>query len=277
MAYYEYKRVSTKSQTEKYGLEVQADEIKKYCAEKNIDLSGEYTDGGISGATDDMDDELTRPGLNELLSILQKGDKIIVLNTSRLWRNDTSKVIIRRELMKVGADVISIEQPTYSIYSKDPNDFLINSILEILDMYDKMLIVRKLYNGRRVKAVKAGAKACGSAPIGYKWHDREIEIDIEKFEIVIDIFVSYVNLRSLTRLAEYCKGKGYKSLQGNDFSKQALKHILTNDFYVGISTFGGVKSNGTQPTFITADLFNEVQEIMGKPTVKVRNMNERME
>ena len=267
MAYYKYKRVSTKSQTEKYGLEVQEEMVEKYCSENNIDLSGEYTDGGISGATDDMEDELTRPGLNELLSVLQKGDKIIVLNTSRLWRNDTSKVIIRRELMKVGADVISVEQPTYSIYSKDPNDFLINSILEILDMYDKMLIVRKLYNGRRVKAIKAGTKACGSAPIGYKWSDREIEIDVEKSETVIDIFVSFLRLRSLTRLAEYCKEKGYKSLQGNDFSKQALKHILTNDFYVGISTFGGVKSKGTQPVFISIDLFNEVQGIMGRPSV----------
>ena len=267
MAYYKYKRVSTKSQTEKYGLEVQEEEVAKYCAANNIELSGEYTDGGISGATDDMEDELTRPGLNELMSVLQKGDKIIVLNTSRLWRNDTSKVIIRRELIKVGADVISVEQPTYSIYSKDPNDFLINSILEILDMYDKMLIVRKLYNGRRVKAIKTGTKACGSAPIGYKWNDREIEIDIEKSEIVIDIFVSYVRLRSLTRLAEYCKEKGYQSSQGNDFSKQALRHILTNDFYVGISTFGGVKSKGTQPTFITAELFNAAQEIMGRPTI----------
>lgn len=274
MAYYKYKRVSTKVQTEKYGLEVQEEEISKYCTSNNIDLSGEYTDGGISGATDDMEDELTRPGLNELLSVLQKGDKIIVLNTSRLWRNDTSKVIIRRELMKAGADVISIEQPTYSIYSKDPNDFLINSILETLDMYDKMLIVRKLYNGRRVKAIKAGSKACGSAPIGYKWSDREIEIDIEKSEVVIDIFISFIRIRSLTRLAEYCKEKGYKSLQGNDFSKQSLKHILTNDFYVGVSTFGGMKSKGTQPTFITDELFNEVQVIMGRPTkIKIERYN----
>jgi DNA invertase Pin-like site-specific DNA recombinase len=268
MAYYKYKRVSTKSQTEKYGLEVQEETVEKYCAENNIELCGEYMDGGISGATDDMDDELTRPGLNELLSVLQKGDKIIVLNTSRLWRNDTSKVIIRRELMKSGADVISVEQPTYSIYSKDPNDFLINSILEILDMYDKMLIVRKLYNGRRVKAIKAGTKACGSAPIGYKWSDRDIEVDVANSEIVIDIFVSFLRLHSLTRLSEYCKKKGYKTLHGNDFSKQALRHILTNDFYAGVSTFGGVKSKGTQPVFISIDLFNEVQKIMGKDIIQ---------
>lgn len=42
--------------------------------------------------------------------------------------------------------------------------------------------------------------------------------------------ISYIRIYSLTRLAEYCKKKGYKTLQGNDFSKQALKSILTNDF-----------------------------------------------
>ena len=269
MAYYKYKLVSTKSQTEKYGLEVQEEQIAQYCSKNSLDLSGEYIDGGISGATDDMDDELTRPGLNELLSVLKKGDKIIVLNTSRLWRNDTSKVIIRRELMKVGADVISVEQPTYSIYSKDPNDFLINSILEILDMYDKMLIVRKLYNGRRVKAIKSGSKACGSAPIGYKWIDRKIDIDIERAEIVLDIFISFIRLRSLSRLVDYCKAKGYKTLKGNDFSKQALRVILINDFYIGICTFGGVKTKGTHPVFITLEIFNTVRVIMGLPTVEM--------
>lgn len=68
---------------------------------------------------------------------------------------------------------------------------------------------------------------------------------------------------SLTRLAEYCKERGYQSLQGNDFSKQALRHILTNDFYVGVSTFGGEKSTGTQPTFITIE-FDSIE-----PTVRI--------
>ncbi len=40
MAYYKHKRVSTKSQTEKYGLEVQDEEVAKYCAANNIELSG---------------------------------------------------------------------------------------------------------------------------------------------------------------------------------------------------------------------------------------------
>ncbi|TDX89751.1 UNVERIFIED_CONTAM: hypothetical protein BJ099_1369 [Lysinibacillus xylanilyticus] len=49
--------------------------------------------------------------------------QVIVLNTSRLWRSDMAKVLIQRELKKYNADVKAIEQPNYSIYTHEPNDF----------------------------------------------------------------------------------------------------------------------------------------------------------
>lgn len=261
MKYYGYYRVSTGTQVEKgQGLSTQYDGIDGWAATNNVEIAAYFHDDGVSGTI------LERDGLTELLSVLSKGDYIVVLNTSRLWRDDFVKAMVQHTLKKIGANIISIEQPTYSIYTKDPAEFLTNGILELLDQYTRLEVNMKLAKGRRTKALH-GTKACGSAPIGYKWSDREIGIDVEKSEVVIDIFTSFVRIRSLTRLSEYCKEKGYQSLQGNNFSKQALRHILTNDFYVGISTFGGVKSKGTQPTFITVEMFNEVQTIMGKPTI----------
>ncbi len=52
----------------------------------------------------------------------------------------TVKVLVHRELKKAKSDVIIIEQPNYSIYSKDPNDFLINGMIELLDQYERMSI-----------------------------------------------------------------------------------------------------------------------------------------
>ncbi|MCY9136852.1 hypothetical protein MOE66_19915 [Bacillus atrophaeus] len=85
------------------------------------------------------------------------------MNTSRLWRADNAKVMIKRQLMKDSARVSSIEQPTYSIYDRDPNDFLLNGMMELLDQYDRLSINMKLANGRRQKA-KGGTKACGNPP-----------------------------------------------------------------------------------------------------------------
>ena len=185
MKYYGYGRVSTETQAEKgYGLDVQEQSIRKYAADNGITLDGLYVDAGISGNMKDTDDDSAiskREGLMELLAMLEEGDVVIVLNTSRLWRSDMTKAIIRRELLKRGAKLVSIEQPKYDLYTKDPNDYLINAIMEALDVYERMSISMKLARGRTVKA-KGGDKPAGVCPIGYRYSadKKSVEVDPEE-------------------------------------------------------------------------------------------------
>jgi DNA invertase Pin-like site-specific DNA recombinase len=229
----------------------------EYCKQNNIELSGVFEDLGISGTVTD------RPGLLDLLNTIEKDDKILVLNTSRLWRDDNAKIIIRQQIMKSGAHVMSIAQPTYDIYTKDPNEFLINSIMELLDQYDRMAIAMKMSKGRRAKA-KKGEKACGLAPIGYKWINADIVTDNQAADIVKDIFNAYVNLNSLQKVADYCTAKGYKTSRGNNYSKATLKKMLNNDFYIGIVTHNGNKTKGVHTPIIDRGLFDKVQSLLTK-------------
>lgn len=262
MAIYAYYRVSTKTQAEKNGTEMQKDVIKKYCDENNITLDGIFEDDGISGAMDDMEDSIAREGLINLFSTIQNGDKIIIQNTSRLWRSDTAKVVIRREIKKAGASLISVEQPTYDIYKKDPTDFLLNGILELLDEYDKISISVKLAKGRKARA-KTGNKPCGTAPIGYRWNGNKIEIDYNNHLIVKDIFDMCVECGgNLSLIMRKCMEKGYKTTRGKDFSVQAVKNILTNDFYIGIVTHAGNKINGEHRPIIEKSVFDTANEIL---------------
>ena len=122
-----YVRVSTEGQVrEGYSLTYQVEEIERYCIENKLQLLHIYEDKGISGAKVDEDGlTVEREGLQELLSDMayHQVSKVIVLNTSRLWRSDMAKVLIQRELKKHKVDVKAIEQPNYSIYTHDPNDF----------------------------------------------------------------------------------------------------------------------------------------------------------
>ena len=252
---YAYYRVSTQTQAERNSTSMQIDVVTKYAETNGIEIADSFSDEGVSGTI------LERPGMMGLLSTLEKGDKVIVQNTSRLWRSDTVKVMLRKELEKVGADVISIEQPTYSIYSKDPNDFLINSIFEILDQYEKMQISLKLYKGRKAKSYK-GNKSCGVAPYGYKWDNANIVIDYNNNLVVQDIFLQYTLCKSLSTLEEICNAKGYRTNRGCKFSKKTLANILHNDFYIGYVTYAGSKKMGNHKPIIEQDLFNQVQAIM---------------
>jgi DNA invertase Pin-like site-specific DNA recombinase len=155
-----YVRVSTQGQVKDgYSLGYQVEEIQRYCARHNLELLDIYKDEGISGAKVD-EDELTieREGLQEMLSDLKWRDVkyIVVLNTSRLWRADMVKVLIQRELKRHKVDVKAIEQPQYSIYAHDPNDFLVNGMMELLDQYQRLEIALKLSRGRRKKAQEGG-------------------------------------------------------------------------------------------------------------------------
>lgn len=261
MATYAYYRVSTQSQVEANGTEMQQYVVENYCKENNIELDHIFQDEGISGNMDDLDDDLKRDGMLSMLAELNNGDLVIVQNTARLWRSDTAKVMIRREIKRAGANLYSIEQPTYDIYKKEPNDFLVNSIMEILDEYDRMTIALKLAKGRKARA-NNGYKPCGNAPYGYRWIGNEIEIDYNNNLIVKDIFEKYAELKSLEKLKNYCISCGYKTATGKDFSKQALKNIIENDFYVGIVTYAGKKMSGEHKPIVNRKLFDLANEIL---------------
>lgn len=261
MAIYAYYRVSTQSQVEKNSTAMQKAVVEKYCQDNGIVIDQCFSDEGISGAMNYSDDDITREGVVTLLSKLNPGDKIIVQNTSRLWRSDMAKAMILHKVTKAKAYVISVEQPTYDIYSKDPNNILLNGIMELLDQYEKLSIAMKLAKGRRTKADK-GCKPCGIAPYGYRWERGNIVADNDSTQVVKDIFARYIEFGSLSKLKSYCDSRGYRSSRGREFTRMALKNIINNDFYIGVITYDGKKTKGAHPVFLDESLYEQANAIL---------------
>ena len=267
--YVGYCRVSTQTQSEKgYGLETQEREIEKYAQAHSIELTQMFRDAGISGNIKDTDDDDAinkREALMEMLSILEEGDTVIILNTSRLWRSDMTKAIIRRELLKRGAHVYSIEQPKYDIYSKDPNDYLINAIMEALDVYERMSISLKLARGRTVKA-KAGDKPAGLAPFGYRYSadKKHIEQDPEEAPVVRAMFSEGQKGKSLHQIADYLNAQGIKTRRGKEWSAGNVQVILRNRFYVGELLHQGKPIKGNHESIVSKVQFGKVSAQLDK-------------
>lgn len=257
MKYYAYYRVSTESQVEKNGIQMQIDVVTRYAAEHGIEIAGVFKDEGISGTKED------REGLYELLATMEDGDKVIVQNTSRLWREDNVKVFVHRALKKIHGDVLSVENERYTIYKKDPQDKFFNAIMEALDELDRDMIAMKLAKGRKAKA-RRGGKSCGIAPYGYKWNGRDVvpnEENADRVEKMFRVFnASYGNYNAVVR---HCKEEGWKTTRGNEFTIPAVKTILSNEFYIGIVKWNGMKSHGTHTPIVAECVFQKAQEYIG--------------
>ncbi|MCF8564687.1 recombinase family protein [Alicyclobacillus tolerans] len=248
-----YVRVSTLTQLEKgHGIKTQEEAIIDYCHKNGLELVKLFRDEGVSGTV------VNREGLTDVLGGLQEIKKVVVLNTSRLWRSDTVRVLVHREMKRFGADIYSIEQPTYSIYTKDPNDFLINGMMELLDQYERMSIAMKLSKGRRTK-VKNGMKGCGKAPLGYRWQSANIEVDETNASTVRLMFLKYLEFRSVDRLITYLNEHGVTTPKGMPFRKQSIIDILKNDFYKGILRHGDLILEGDHTPLVNAVVFGKVQ------------------
>ena len=253
--YYAYYRCSTETQMERNGLQMQEEVISRYAESHGVEIRDSFCDKGISGTTYERD------GLLDLLTTVESGDRIVVQNTSRLWRDDITKVMIQKELRTKGVDVVSVEQPNYTINSKDPNDFFVNSLMELLDQYERLTIAMKLAKGRRAKA-NTGKKPCGVCPLGYRWEDGEIVIDYNNNLIVKDIFIAYTEMKSLQKVKEYCEERGYKSSRGKEIGKSSIKTILNNDFYIGMVRYGAESKEGTHEPIIDKELFEKANKLL---------------
>lgn len=267
--FYAYYRVSTETQAEKGGgLETQRQNIAKYCYEHGIELAGEYTDAGISGAVKDTDDDdaiSKRPALVEMLATLTEGDTVIVMNSSRLWRSDTAKVIIRRELMKKKAKLITLENLRYDLYAKNPNDRFMDGIMELMDEWERLSIALKLAKGRTAKA-RLGDKPAGITPTGYKYSDdkKHIVIDEEEAKTVRQIFTLAQSGKSLRQIADELNRQGIPTKHNRQWSQGTVSKVLNNRFYIGELQHQGKTIQGNHQPIISRVQFGKCQSQLKK-------------
>lgn len=260
-----YVRVSAEDQLVEYNLTTQVDKIETYCKKNEWTLVHIFRDIAVSHDGDPTFIEVDRKGLHSMVAALSeiKIDYIVTYDTSRLWRNDITKVILHKELKKSSVDIRSIEEPAYSVRNTDPNDFL---MMELLDQYDRYSFNRKLQKGKRNSIVPRlfGGKSC---PMGYKVNhisgNSIVEIDIEKAEIIELIFTKFLEIKSVPKVKDYLDKSGYVTNKGKTFSTTAIKTILKNPFYTGTIIHGFVEHKGLHAPIITHAMFKKVQTLLG--------------
>ena len=239
------------------GYEVQKDECRKYCKKNQIEIIGEYFDDGISGDDEHLEKSTA---LLEMMAALNGNDLVIAKDTSRLMgRGKYRQAWLTKELRKSEKQVYFIDNPDYDLYSDDPADILLNTIIEAIDVFQKMEISLKLYRARRMNVIKRKQKAAGRLPWGYYWKNGRVKEDLECRPIVEDVFRRAAGGHSCKSISEWLKAE-----QEIKISPKTINNMLRNEFYIGKIKYGTAAAENSDFALINKVTFGKVQKALDR-------------
>ena len=251
-------RVSSDEQAKGYSLDIQKDNIEKYCFSNNIKIISVYKE-------DHSAKNFNRPEFNKLLVFAKqnkgKVDFLLFTTWDRFSRNAPEAYRIITMLRSYGITPQAIQQPI---------DFSIPENKIMLAMY---LALPEIDNDRRSMKIKEGVHAairagrwCRRAPIGYRNSrddsNKPIIIPSDKAMYVRMAFELFKKGMSQPAIREEIKKHGFV------FSKSALSEILRNPVYIGkirieaIEEFDEKVVDGLHQGIVDPNLFYEVQDIL---------------
>lgn len=144
-----YLRVSTETQTEKYGLDMQKQKIMDYCEKHGITIDKWYIDGGYSGS------KLDRPEIQELLKHAKSGiiDTVYIYKLDRMSRDVIDTLtLFYKTLPGYGVKVVSM---TEELRTENPMDRMMLTMNAAMNQYEREVIRMRMSSGM-VERVKMG-------------------------------------------------------------------------------------------------------------------------
>lgn len=228
-----YIRVSTDGQCgeDKFGLEVQRQQIEEYAEKHDMTIVKWFSDEGESGAKE-------RPGFDEIIY----GDienppfeAVLVAKSDRVARDINIYFYYKMMLKKKDITLISIAEDfgSFGVFAPMLEAFT----LCVADM-ERQNITKRTSSGRKVKAQKGGYSG-GRAPMGYKVENHQLVINPEEAAVVRRAFELRDQGVVMLEIVNRLNREGFKTRNGKPFVISTVQSILNNRrTYEGFYRYG---------------------------------------
>lgn len=250
-----YARYSSEKQND-MSIDGQIAECRRYAEANGLFVIGEYIDRAYSATTD------RRPEFRRMIEDSKKKnfDAVIVYQLDRFARNMFDAGYYAKILRDNGAELVSAVE---HISGDSAGVITTALILGMAEWYSKQLS-EKVTRGMYQNAEQC--KHNGSTiPFGYKTDsERKYILDEFKAPIVKEIFTRIANGETAVEIAEDLNKRGIKTAKDRPFVKNSIYFILRNEKYKGIYIYGDLRIPDGMPRIISDELFDEVQEIIGR-------------
>jgi site-specific DNA recombinase len=253
-----YRRVSSDEQVEGYSLDAQTRAIRSYCEAHGWQIVREYSDEGVSARTDDLK---KRPAFTQLLADAEGGlfDVIVVHKLDRFARNLRVTLETLERLDRAGVAFVSISE------QMDFTSAIGKVILATLAAFAQYYSDNLSWETKKGKHErKAQGLYNGVLPFGVKKNKDGIPIpDPDTYEGLLLAMRLAADGKPDRDVADALNAAGYRSTGNrgrNPFTKDTVRPILTNRFYLGELPDGeGGWINGVHHPMFDEDLFDRVQ------------------
>ena len=250
-----YLRVSDPSQVEKYSLDAQLADIKRWCERHGYELVQGYMEEGKSARTERID---RRPKLVALLEDA-KADRfdIVVVHTIDRWSRNVG--VQRQALQMLGDANVGFASVMEDFdYTTPSGKLMLTMIGGVAEFFSDQLGVH-VSKAQRYRA--SIGMPVGPIPFGY----RAIEPGgvpqpvLKEVSLVREVFERRSSGESTGVLANWINGQGIKTRKGGIFTSHAIKDMLGCRFYLGIVQYNGEEYPAQHEAIITEDLYQRVQ------------------
>lgn len=245
-----YLRVSTESQTEKYGLDLQKNKIIERAEKEGDKIERWYIDGGYSGST------LDRPDIQRLLDDSKNGyiEKVYIYKLDRVSRDTIDTlVILYRTLPEYNVKIVSA---TEELNIDTPMDKMKIGIDALMGQYEREIISMRTKAGM-LERVKSGLwMGGGRIPFGY-YYDRNDGIlhpKEDEAEKVRSMYRLYNEGYSCRRISDMLGMKG----------ERIVDQILKRKSNIGYIEYKGNTYKGKHEAIVDKETFYYTQNLMKK-------------
>lgn len=218
-----YVRVSTGSQIDGFGLEVQEAAIRANCEKFGQELVDFHSDEGMSGKLEAYD----RPGLSAALLDVKRGCDLIVHRLDRLARTLTLQEAVLKVVWDAGGTVFAADVGV--IHQDDPDDPMrtfVRQVMGAVSELERSLIVKRLRDGREAKRL-AGGYSGGAPGYGYAAVDGCLVAIPEEQAVLRHIEQLRGEGQSIRGIAADLDSRGIPGPKGGRWGTSAVHRIVS--------------------------------------------------
>ncbi|MDK2792985.1 MAG: site-specific recombinase [Deferribacteres bacterium] len=262
-----YIRVSTDEQARSgYSVEAQKKNLTEYCKRYNFNLIDYYIDSGFSGA------KLKRPELQRLVADVEQGviDSVIVWRMDRLSRKMKHLLYLLDLFEKNDVNFYSM---TENFDAKTPVGKLLINMLGSIAEFERESIIQRINAVKETRKMKKKLPL-GNPPLGYKIENNQFIYD-EKAHVIKKIFEMYIYGYKPKKIASVLNQEGYRTKDGNIFTRASVWRIVKNHTYAGLIEINGKLVKGNIEPIVDEQTFYQAQKIIESRRIEKKKNPEK--